>query len=364
MVPLLLLRPGFSPGRVRRTGLYVLISATPLALWLLRNHLVTGTFTGNRAGLASGPFLREAGRGLSSMEAWNPLLADLRAILVPLDEMTGRMVGAVLAGAVLFALALVVLRAALRWSRDDGGYAKLACLTIAGAYAFGHIAFTGVSVDLYGFLSERQLVPAYAPLVVVVTIASEMLIDRLRRLPIRRRGLWPVRFGPSPSAVVTGALVVCTAYAAWVGVRDTWAAVVTPEYGLNAATYNAENLNVETTSLGDYLRERVGDAFPVARDHFDVYLDDGTLIYFRQGCSREEFARMIDLRVVPENKLVLSGIRKNFGMDILSFFPARQGAMLDGDCLALAPLPTYRAEFVATGQSEDGAKLWEATFRP
>ena len=158
--------------------------------------------------------------------------------------------------------------------------------------------------------------------------------------------------------------LICIGYAGYVSVRDTYGAVFNPEYGWNAYVYNAEHISVDTTSLSDYLYDRVGDSTPIVNDYFDLYIDDRTLIYFKEECSGEDFARKISLRVVPVNSLSLSGIQKNFGMDILSFYPARQGAMLDGKCLALAPLPGYASELITTGQRGEDAEVWEVTLRP
>ena len=106
----------------------------------------------------------------------------------------------------------------------------------------------------------------------------------------------------------------------------------------------------------------MGDSTPVAREHFDLYLTEDSLLYFREGCTQEDFARKISLRVVPANPIHLSGIRKNFGMDILSFYPARQGTMQNDRCLAIAPLPAYEVEAITTGQWNEEARFWEVSI--
>ena len=74
-----------------------------------------------------------------------------------------------------------------------------------------------------------------------------------------------------------------------------------------------------------------------------MYLNDGSLIYFKEECSREDFERKVLLYVLPTTNLALPGIRKSIGNDILDFFPARQGVRMNGECLAIAPLPEYES---------------------
>ena len=161
-------------------------------------------------------------------------------------------------------------------------------------------------------------------------------------------------------------LVVCISYAGFVSIRDTHTAVFDPEYGYNAYVYNAEHIDIETTSVSEYLEELVGEAEPIVMSHFDLYVADGSLIYFRDECDSEDFERRVHLRVEPVNKLALSGIRKNFGVDFLGFYPSRQGIILDGKCLMVAPLPEYDIERITTGQSSDrgNVEFWDVSFAP
>ena len=353
--------------RAKRSLLYLSVSATPLALWLLRNYLLTESLTGPRGEAKGGPFVNHAARGLSSMEAWNPLMVDLRALVLPLDPETGRIVGVLVAGAIVLGISGLVLWGSLRWWRGGSADHRLGCLVVAGSYAFLHIVFTNANAALGNLtLDARQVIPVYVPLLVVTIIGVDLLRSDLRRLLIPATlGGWGRR-GEKPAipAIAVVVFLICIGYAGYVSVRDTYGAVFNPEYGWNAYVYNAEHISVDTTSLSDYLYDRVGDSTPIVNDYFDLYIDDRTLIYFKEECSGEDFARKISLRVVPVNSLSLSGIQKNFGMDILSFYPARQGAMLDGKCLALAPLPGYASELITTGQRGEDAEVWEVTLRP
>ena len=368
IVPILALhyRPVYLP-KLKRIGLYLMISATPLALWLIHNYLITETLTGPTRGLErSVPLVTQIGRVLSSIEAWNPLMVDLRSLVLPLDLLTGRVIGALVAGVLMLVIAIFVLWAILQWLRDTRVDQRITCLLVAGVYAFSHIGFIIVNAALGNvILQARHVVPAYIPLVLVIVIGADIMLNRRERLRILPVGLgWKGLGGKmSPPTLFVGILVACVGYASFISLRDTHTAVFNPEYGWNAYVYNAEHITIDTTSLNDYLHDRVAGSAPIAQEHFDIYLEEGTLFYFRENCSEEDFARKISLRVVPSSPLHLSGIRKNFGMDILSFYPDRQGTRQNGNCLAIAPLPAYEFESIATGQlSEEEAFLWEVSI--
>ena len=359
VVPLLALQPGPAlREKLRRIGMYLMISIGPLALWLLRNYLVTETFTGPRGGAQGGPLVKHIGRGLNSVEAWNPLTADLRALILPLDRTTEWVIGGVLTGVVLLGMAALVGWLVLRWWRDEaqGRDSRHTVITVAGVYAFGHMAFSIANASLGNLtLDARQLAPMYVPLVVVIVVMADALLSNSHRMsPLHRR---------ATQALIAG-LVVCTVYAAYVSARDTHTALFNPEYGWNAYVYNAEHIDIRTTSPKDYLSSLVGDSDPIARSQFDMYLGDGSLIYFKEECSPEDFERKVLLYVQPVHNFELAGIRKSIGNDILDFFPARQGVRMNSECLAIAPLPEYDIKLITTGQYDRNTVFWEVDFVP
>ena len=356
--------------KLRRICVYLMISIGPLALWLLRNYLVTETFTGPRGGAKGGPLVKHIGRGLNSVEAWNPLTADLRALILPLDRTVEWVIGGVAAGVVLLALAALVAWWALRWWRDEAQSLSIrnTAITVAGVYAFGHMAFSIASASVGNLtLDARQLTPMYVPLVVVVIVMADALLSNRHRLDASA----PLASGPIIGSavrwapqVLIAALTICTAYAAYTSARDTHTALFNPEYGWNAYVYNAEHIDIGTTSVKDHLYGLVGDSGPVIRAQFDLYLDDGSLIYFKEECSQEDFERKVFLYVLPVTNLALPGIRKSIGNDILDFFPARQGVRMNGECVAIAPLPEYDIKLITTGQYDRNTVFWEVDFVP
>ena len=189
--PLLALQPRVDlPVKVRRLGLYLAASAVPLFLWLLRNYFVTNTLTGGRETQDYGDFVTQVGIGMSSLEAWNPLFVDVRALLIPVDLHVGRIIGAVIAALILSAVATLAFWGFLRWLRyQETSRPRMASLTVAGTYAFCHVAFTiANALPSYLSLTARQLIPAYIPLLVVCVVA----IDILLRYRIESSNLNPV----------------------------------------------------------------------------------------------------------------------------------------------------------------------------
>ena len=355
-------------GRLRHAGLFLAMALTPLALWLARNFLLTGSLTGPERGTAKGgPLVNHAARGLSSMEAWNPLAVDLRALLLPLDPESGRIVGVLIVGGVLGILGAFVLWGCRHWWVSGRGDRRLVCLVVAGAYAFLHIAFTNANAALGNLtLDARQFVPAYVPLIVVVMAGSDMVLSARHRAETGQPAWRPIIKGRSVLAhtLLIAGIVVWISYSALVILRDTHRAVFSPETAWNSYVYNAEHIAIDAESLRTHLSTLVGDSLPVASEHFDLYLGDHGLIYHRLGCSSDDFSRKMSLRVVPVNPIHLSAERKNFGMEIMSFYPARQGAIHDGECLAVTPLPAYDIDVIITGQQGNGGTAWAVEISP
>ena len=167
----------------------------------------------------------------------------------------------------------------------------------------------------------------------------------------------------STAAVAIFALFVC--YAVFVSLRDTHTMFFYPEVGWNASEFNARSVSIEATSLTEYLKDLVGEEGPVVSEYFDLYIMDGTLIYFRNDCSMKDMEERVRLRIEPISRLDLIGFRKSSGLNRLDFYPLRQGAVMDGKCPLVAPLPQYRIANVTTGQtSAEGVELWQTTFVP
>ena len=106
---------------------------------------------------------------------------------------------------------------------------------------------------------------------------------------------------------------------------------------------------------------------PAARSTFDVYLDDGTLIYVKTPCVQEDTQAPFFVHVRPVHAGDLHRSRRPHGFDTLDF---RFGGLdphwnyavsdiFDDVCMATLELPDYPIASVATGQYVPGsASLW------
>lgn len=111
---------------------------------------------------------------------------------------------------------------------------------------------------------------------------------------------------------------------------------------------------------------------PVVRSVFDLYLeertdgspDERTLAYHRAPCGEEDAAPRFLLHLRPRDPADLpEGASPGFENRDFDF--AEHGMILDGECLALVPLPAHDLASVTTGQWRPGEPpFWRAVLRP
>ena len=101
---------------------------------------------------------------------------------------------------------------------------------------------------------------------------------------------------------------------------------------------------------------------PLARSVFNVYRDGRTLTYVRDGCSAEETVARFFLHIDPVAPDDLPAHRREHGFDNLDFTLGRNGARVDGNCIAVARLPDYPIASVRTGQYDATGPIWEVEF--
>ena len=104
----------------------------------------------------------------------------------------------------------------------------------------------------------------------------------------------------------------------------------------------------------------------LAKSAFDIYLDDGHLIYIKTLCGQLHTAHYFFLHVHPKDKADLPAKRKPFHFDNLDFrFANQYGMRFDDKCLVRIPLPDYAIDHIRTGEYRgyDPGPIWEATFR-
>ena len=114
----------------------------------------------------------------------------------------------------------------------------------------------------------------------------------------------------------------------------------------------------ELPSIVEELRERGVE--PVVRSYFDVYLDDGRLVYFRSDCTAEDADAPFFVHVHPDDLNDLPLDRRSLVFDSFSFGLFDQGVMVEGGCITSFALPDYEIAGFTTGQFLRGeGDLWE-----
>lgn len=100
---------------------------------------------------------------------------------------------------------------------------------------------------------------------------------------------------------------------------------------------------------------------PLARSVYDVYLNDGDLVYAQEPCDPGGTERRFFLHVVPRREADLPAERRQYGFDNLDFDFWPRGALLDEACVAVVRLPDYPMTSIRTGQFIRGTgEIWSA----
>ena len=96
----------------------------------------------------------------------------------------------------------------------------------------------------------------------------------------------------------------------------------------------------------------------VAATTFDLYLEDGYLVYTKTPCTTEDTEMPFFLHVRPKRANVLPESRRAFGFDNLDFKFFQRGLLWQGRCHVEVPLPSYEIDRIRTGQfgAEDQTK--------
>ena len=165
---MLLLQHGARPAqRVRRAAGFLLLAGAPMALWLVRNRVVSGTFTGGRGGevLSLPVTLSGAGEVLRSWAAFDLPLVEWQAVAL---------LG--LLPAVALAAACVMLVRGRWQARTPSDW--LPCF-VFGGFALAFFTVLAVSLTLGGrYVEPRFLAPLYVPLLLTAVFALDRLLGR------------------------------------------------------------------------------------------------------------------------------------------------------------------------------------------
>ena len=107
---------------------------------------------------------------------------------------------------------------------------------------------------------------------------------------------------------------------------------------------------------------------PAAHAEFDLHIQDGELIYFKQPCDQYDTRERFLLHIVPKNLDDLPDEQRARGFDNLDFWFWQRGDLYGRQCVAHLPLPDYDIAAIHTGQfktTRDGMynRLWTAELK-
>lgn len=131
--------------------------------------------------------------------------------------------------------------------------------------------------------------------------------------------------------------------------QEIWSAELNPNRDRYRAAYRA-------AVAGEY-----GEA--AAQSDFAVYRAGDELVYLKEPCIAADAEAKFMLHIYPSDGADLPEGRAEFGFANADFRFVERGALFEGKCVAIAPLPGYAIERIRTGQFVSGAgELWRAEF--
>ena len=117
--------------------------------------------------------------------------------------------------------------------------------------------------------------------------------------------------------------------------------------------------NLRAAGVYDAFREsRKSSVQPAISSVFDVYLDEGRLIYAKARCDAEDRDARFFLHLTPADVSDLPEERKESGFDNLDFNLGARGGESGGDCFAVVDLPAYEIVGISTGQYTPEGRVW------
>ena len=122
----------------------------------------------------------------------------------------------------------------------------------------------------------------------------------------------------------------------------------------------SERMRIARSRTEEY--HAVAHAEPVISSNFDVYINDRTLIYVKDGCSSNDVSAPFFLHISPDHVDHLPMERRDFGFDSLNFSFSRYGIRFENRCIAVVPLPDYPAMDLTTGQFTETGELWSGIY--
>lgn len=138
-------------------------------------------------------------------------------------------------------------------------------------------------------------------------------------------------------------------------------------YGSKVLGIAAVNLSLVDDAVASRYIETyrgVASGSPSAISDWDVYMDDGTLVYIKESCETGDLGAPFFLHVAPDDIDDLPDYRRRAGHSTRNFdFEfGMYGVRFDGKCMAAVPLPAEGVSGVRTGQFASGGELWSVAI--
>ncbi len=111
-------------------------------------------------------------------------------------------------------------------------------------------------------------------------------------------------------------------------------------------------------------RDIAARAEPILKSTFKVYIDKNQLVYVKESCTKADIKAFFFVRIAPQDENQLSSEQKKHGVAFLDFIFLNQGQIIDGTCIAVRDLPSYKIKQITTGQyiPATGQRVWEGVI--
>ena len=139
----------------------------------------------------------------------------------------------------------------------------------------------------------------------------------------------------------------------WTDGGGLWSASIDP---------NADTADLEASwDARERAFRAIADGEPAIRSVFDVYAEDGALVYIKEGCAGTDTLARFTLSVFPANREDLPENFRALGHESLNFNFHPEGTVFGDKCMIRRELPNYEISRIETGQwTPGGSGLWTA----
>ena len=343
-LPLLLFQRGGVPlEKAKRVGSYLLIAALPVALWLLRNVLVHGSYHGPR-NPPPWTLLEILDKFLSDLAGW---------VFLYLPSGSVRVAAAALVGVALLVLAVSVSRAFVRSCRKVGNDAGWSPFHLFGGFALVYLVFLTASQATTEILplGERYLSPAYIPLLFAAVFALDKFLENLRRTTGDSEQNSAGR-GRTASLLLVALATTLSLWLAWqvvLNVREIRQNNEGRGMEMAAVLVNSETLRyIEEHLMADRIFSNAGDAIYIRTDHADChYLPTKPTMRGMRGdienAAPGDYVAWIDLNWMDSKTIAV--LRKLLGLEPVA--ELSDGSIYRVTRSGADPAPAYFISIVA-----------------